>query len=333
MNAINIEGGDLGGTPEVERTYNNTALPYIFTNNLIVQTGDKLTLAPGVVLKISDGLTLDVRGTLDAQGTVAQPIIFTHRRDDAAGGDTFNDLDTLNDADRFNWEALYLREGSDASVLRNVEVRYAGDNNGAFGSGFVPAVDISGTDPTLENVRVRDVVDDGFRIVSGSNPTLLGVDVQRAVGIPFTISQDSDFDHAEISASDNGIDAINIEGGDLGGTPEVERTYNNTALPYIFTILLLPFQTDDTLTLAPGVVLKFNDAADPPSLRGTLDAQGTVAQPIIFTHRQRRPRQAGTPSTTVDTLNDAARGNWQSIYLRGRKRRQRATQCGDPLRR
>ena len=313
VNAINIEGGDLGGTPEVERTYNNTALPYIFTNNLIVQTGDKLTLAPGVVLKISDGLTLDVRGTLDAQGTVAQPIIFTHRRDDAAGGDTFNDLDTLNDADRFNWEALYLREGSDASVLRNVEVRYAGDNNGAFGSGFVPAVDISGTDPTLENVRVRDVVDDGFRIVSGSNPTLLGVDVQRAVGIPFTISQDSDFDHAEISASDNGIDAINIEGGDLGGTPEVERTYNNTALPYIFTNNLI-VQTGDKLTLAPGVVLKISDGLT-LDVRGTLDAQGTVAQPIIFTHR-RDDAAGGDTFNDLDTLNDADRFNWEALYLR-----------------
>ena len=81
---------------------------------------------------------------------------------------------------------------------------------------------------------------------------------------------------------------------DLGGTPEVERTYNNTALPYIFTILLLPFQTDDTLTLAPGVVLKFNDGqAFLQVFEGRSTQQGTVAQPIIFTHRQRRRGRRG----------------------------------------
>ncbi len=51
--------------------------PYIVTSNLIVMTGVTLTLDPGVVVKFEDGTNIEVRGSIIANGTIADTILFT----------------------------------------------------------------------------------------------------------------------------------------------------------------------------------------------------------------------------------------------------------------
>jgi hypothetical protein len=52
-------------------------IPIVVSNTLTVASGATLSVAPGSTLEAADGALLDVVGTLTAQGTSAQPIVFT----------------------------------------------------------------------------------------------------------------------------------------------------------------------------------------------------------------------------------------------------------------
>ena len=58
----------------------------------------------------ASGKSLIVNGTVTAQGTAAQPIIFTSYRDDSADGDTNND-GTSNGANG-DWDKIEFNAGS-----------------------------------------------------------------------------------------------------------------------------------------------------------------------------------------------------------------------------
>lgn len=68
---------------------------YHVTGDLTVASGVTLTIEPGAVVKFDAGRSLTVASgaTLDAQGTRAQPIVFTSVKDDGHGGDTNGDGD------------------------------------------------------------------------------------------------------------------------------------------------------------------------------------------------------------------------------------------------
>ena len=135
-------------------------LPFHSLGNLFVAAGRSVQLVPGTIIKFTGGSLFEINGQLIAEGTVGQPIVFTSEHDDAAGGDSNgNSDDTLPQPG--NWEALYLT-GAGSSV-KFVEVRYAGDSNGSFGGGHVPAIRVR-ADVSLENLTVRDSIQNGLLV-------------------------------------------------------------------------------------------------------------------------------------------------------------------------
>src|SRR5204863_5640946 len=109
-NAIGIFGG---GIPRSGIWMKNN-LPYTVMDQVSVNAGVTLTIEPGVTVQFQDpGDGLWVDGTLIANGTAANPILFTS--DDAV-------------KQPGQWAAIIFRDSSDDvnSILNNCVIEYGG---------------------------------------------------------------------------------------------------------------------------------------------------------------------------------------------------------------
>ena len=80
---------------------------YIASNDVTVARGAILTIQPGAIVKFARGVTLRIEGTLNAQGSIAEPVVFTSLRDDANGGDTNGDGGTTT-AQPGDWNQIWV---------------------------------------------------------------------------------------------------------------------------------------------------------------------------------------------------------------------------------
>ena len=156
-----IGGVPISGTLTGSTTWNQLGIPYIIGNNgLTIPAGATLTIAPGVVVKFMTTATaisyLDVQGTLVANGTATQGIVFTSYLDDAADGDTNGDggATVPNPGD---WTAIRFDSGAKGS-LSYATVRYGGYSANIHGTISLAALDVgSGSStPTLSNCQITN---------------------------------------------------------------------------------------------------------------------------------------------------------------------------------
>ena len=118
--------------------WQNTGLPYYLTGDVTVDERSVLTIAPGVMVK-AKGSGVYVNGALDAQGTEAQPIVFTAWADDTLGGDTDNTGDTVTPKPG-DWRGItfYNTINSAKSVLTHVRLRYGTKTGYSVAQGATP---------------------------------------------------------------------------------------------------------------------------------------------------------------------------------------------------
>ncbi|MEM9828564.1 MAG: Ig-like domain-containing protein, partial [Planctomycetota bacterium] len=322
---IAIRGGDL----REDRTWDYGDLPiHLFGFNQRVFADDSgnpatLAIAPGTVVKLDSGLFLQsVSGTLRAIGTDAEPIVFTARTDDTAGGDSNGDAAASQPYPGF-WETIYL-DGPN-NILEHVEVRYAGDTNGdGIGSGAIAAINLRRpfdaadptTQPTLRSVSVRDTYSTGLHAQTG-RPTLDQIDVRDTLGSPYFFNHAAAPIVSGLTARGNGLgDAIVIQGGNL----DEDRTWDYGELPLHLTGFNMSIVNDAegspvTLTIAPGTIVKVGNGLFFHSISGNLIAEGTAAQPIVFTALL--DDTVGGDANGDGNASTPYPGYWESIYLDG----------------
>ncbi len=258
------------GTLSASRTWDSTALPYIFPGagryadiGVQVPEGVQWTLKPGVVIKLADEMWITVAGTLTAVGTPDQPVIFTSTQDDSVGGDSLgNGSEGGNSARPGDWESLYFTSTSGASRLEHAEIRYAGNLYGPSDSATHnrPAISLSSTDLTLESVRIENVRSTGIRITGGS-PVVRDVVFAGTAGWPVRIDLASNPLLRNLDASGSALKGVVVDNGELPG----DRTWDVTGLPYVLTgaaryaDVFVRIPVGITLTLKPGVVVKLAD--------------------------------------------------------------------------
>ncbi|MEX2116031.1 MAG: right-handed parallel beta-helix repeat-containing protein, partial [Bacteroidota bacterium] len=98
--------------------------------NMGVQEFKTLVIEPGVIIKMASGQLFRVDGTLIADGTPADPIVFTSYRDNSYGGNTNLSTDT-NPPAPGNWRYVRIRPavGASASIIDNCVFAYGGTDN------------------------------------------------------------------------------------------------------------------------------------------------------------------------------------------------------------
>ena len=303
INGYYLEGGTVGAA----RAWNIDGLPIHFGGDITVGGGVELTIAAGQILKLSDGMSLYVYGTLDAAGTAAQPILFTSNHDDTVGGDSNNDgAGTLPQAG--DWQAIYLYAGAAGSTIEHWEVRYGGNlYNPDNGSGRLSTFRFEDTTVAVSNVAVKYA--NGWGVwINGGSPTLDHMHVSNGDEYAFGSDLDAVPTLSSLTAADNGTDSFNLYSGVLYGS----KSWTLTTLPYTMDADIT-VANGATLTVSPGVVVKFRNAQE-LEVDGTLDARGTLAQPIIFTSYR-------DDSLYGDTFHDGSDvpqpGDWHRVRFDG----------------
>ena len=102
-----------------DTTWTNTGGPYILNGWVSVSPGVTLTISPGTVVKFMSGSSLGVAGTLHADGSLGDPVIFTSINDDAASGDTNGDGTTTTPTPG-DWGQVHTSAGGVITVTHSV---------------------------------------------------------------------------------------------------------------------------------------------------------------------------------------------------------------------
>ncbi|NQV14306.1 hypothetical protein HQ531_02525, partial [bacterium] len=116
----------IGGHFSTDTTLSISGNPYIVESNLYIDENFTLTLLPGTILKFDTRTSLTINGTLTAEGTSTDSIIFTSWKDDSYAGDSNADGDATSPA-AGNWHTIQFNAGSDNSSLSHCVLQYGGE--------------------------------------------------------------------------------------------------------------------------------------------------------------------------------------------------------------
>lgn len=126
--------------------------PYLIYDSLYVAPGACLTLLPGTRLMFHDDAAMHIHGTLHAEGTAEQPVVFRGDRLDHM----FAYLPYDNTPNR--WQGIHIHTGSTDNRMVHCDI-----HSGAYGI-LCDSTDIDATTLTLESSVIHNVGGDGLRL-------------------------------------------------------------------------------------------------------------------------------------------------------------------------
>lgn len=288
VNTLPIRGTTLAGVPIANITY-------LQLGDLTVDAGATLNVEAGVVIKaLNSNTDLLVDGTLSLVGTAApdSQIVLTSFRDDSAGApnDTNNDGSTTAPA-AGDWGGISFRAGA-AGALDHCAVRYGG-----FGTNNSNVrLDNVGTAVSISNSTIGDA-NYGIEIAGVSDPVVSNNTIENCVNTPVLMSVSANPSFAGNSFVTNGVTALGILNETVGVDSRIfRRTVAGFANITYVLVGNLSMDPGTTLTVDPGVVVKFRQVHTVLEIGGGLQAIGAPADSVYFTSWKDDAR--GNPADT-----------------------------------
>lgn len=188
----------VGGAITTPTTWTSTGGPYIVTSDITVENGAMLTIDAGVEVRFGAGLGLTVgvgatsKGTLDVNGTAADPVEFVSDATSPAAGD---------------WLGLVFSTHDAGSTIEHATVRHAG--GGVANTG---AIQINYATPTLTSVTVLDSGQSGVRAFASNGQSFSFIDVRAedSAADGFLITGGSDHVLTRPVSLDNAVRGIAV---------------------------------------------------------------------------------------------------------------------------
>ncbi len=276
-----------------------------------VEKGYTLTIEPGAIIKFgfSAESNISVHGTLIADGSVNNKIVFTSINDDSYGGDTNNDGNTTSPAPG-SWGSINFLENSVNCILDNTVILYAAGSYWHWGNlyNINQAVLINNSNPIISNNIIQHGNHHGIYLANSSAEITgntisdfawSGISSEKVEanisdntitdcgGSAIAMEDYSDKSYTVLPSfsnntfSNNGINGISFQTGTIKQNLTLEAIKN----PYVFNNMTI--DSGIVLTIKPGVIVKFNIhgwwEASALYVHGTLIADGTPEGKIVFT--------------------------------------------------
>jgi hypothetical protein len=324
----------LHGDSRVSRTWRDGALPYILADDVDIIGESKLTIEPGVVIKLENGAVLSARdGRLEAMGGSqdADRIVFTSVADDTYKGNS-----NPNDGDVFpkpgDWGGIDFETAGLGGSISNVDILYAG-------SGNTPALKIAHEDVEIEATRLQDGGSTGVRVddvhasldglvikdMHGTGIDLIADEVyieptvknNEITGCGAAVVMDANVEPAlgGNTAEDNTINGIVVS-----GSVDVTRNWQAGDLPYVMDDVITVNQ-GATLRMEAGTVVKSQLDAYLVVKRGGMEIPKAGSGEALVTMTSIRDDSCGAGvDGTCDTNNDGDNtiprpGDWRGVKI------------------
>lgn len=320
---------------------------YVIQTDVSVTNNATLTVNPGAIVKFetsADSLIITNGSILSAVGSGALPIYFTSYKNDI-GGDTDGVPATPASGD---WEEIKVDAGATATI-KHAKIDYGGAGSGALiwnNGGTITLATTTATSSSnyvlLNQSGTATCTSDcdfayawtnvyayggnvDIRLSDIRNNNYYGIYANTSGSVSVT---DTDFYSnglfgAVYAFYSNGLTLthsgntatggfLTVNGISAGGNLATSQTWTDDGMPYVVGSAFVVPDTK-TLTISPGVVVKFQGVNSAIHATGTLAAYGTANNPIYFTSVL--DDNADGHDTTANGASGGTAGDWRWIVI------------------
>jgi hypothetical protein len=297
-------------TISVATGWTETDVPFFLNSWLAINNGGVLTLAPGVMIKLNSGSSLDIAadGTLNATGSAVKPIYFTSIKNDSVGGDVNGDGGQSTPSPTGDWKNIDFSDNG--SSLKYCVISYGG-----LSAKYV----VSADNATLKVENCTFAYNNGgtlfdkgaLNLFATKTGTVVKNNIFYGNTLPLSIDNNLSLDSSNVffnpanPAEGNAYNGISVSGGSI----EVAVAWSETEVPFI-TTSWMAINDGASLTLGPNVAIKFS----PTGKSLTINAGGAfndAAAGIVLTSYKDDTVKGDSNGDGVATA--PAAGDWQGV--------------------
>lgn len=229
-----------------DTTWGLAGSPYVLDISPNINAGVTLTIEPGVIVKAKIGKSLKIKGSLIANGTAENPIVFTSIRNDSFGGDTNAD-GVVTVPVTGDWVGLDFWDTSSGSILNNVIVKY-----GSY------CISTDSINVNFNNTYIS-FCDVGMDLYEGVF-NLTNIEVKDTEDKAIYISGDSDVSASELFLSDGDDGFVYTGGSDVVISNSTFNNFSGSGIKnlYIEIIGRLPVSDDEEIYLTNSLITNNN---------------------------------------------------------------------------